>query len=120
MPFRLVSMEGACQPIRIMKRLLASCLILFFSSQSLFAQEAEEEALSIDQKLDSLLKPIAVWADKIVFYSIPVAEGFSVPIVLILLAATAAFLTWSIPQAFRCFLFKPFGANPLNNYSYAG
>lgn len=45
------------------------------------------------EKFDELLEPIAKTADSIVFYSIPVGNGQSVPIVLILLASTALFLT---------------------------
>jgi len=41
---------------------------------------------------DSALEPIADWANKIIFYSIKV-DGNSLPIVLIVLGATAVFLT---------------------------
>eukprot|EP00903_Cladosiphon_okamuranus_P003823 g3821.t1 len=51
-----------------------------------------QESQSIDQRIDGLLEPIAVWTDKIVFYSIPVF-GQGLPIVLILLAGTGVFLT---------------------------
>ncbi|MCH7227416.1 alanine/glycine:cation symporter family protein [Haloferula sp. A504] len=56
------------------------------------ALAAEEAAMSMDEKLDAFLEPVAYWADKIVFFSIPVG-GHSVPIVLLLLAGTGVFLT---------------------------
>ncbi|MBK1834313.1 amino acid carrier protein [Roseibacillus ishigakijimensis] len=43
--------------------------------------------------MDSFLEPIATTADTVVFYSVPVGNGHSVPVVLVLLAATALFLT---------------------------
>lgn len=56
------------------------------------SQEASNEK-TIGDKFDELLKPIAETADAVVFYSIPVGNGQSIPIVLILLAGTALFLT---------------------------
>lgn len=56
------------------------------------ALAAGEEGPSIDERLDAFLEPLAVWADKIIFVSIPVG-GHSVPVVLLLLAGTGVFLT---------------------------
>lgn len=59
---------------------------------------------SIDQRLDDFLEPVAHWADKIVFFSIPIL-GQGVPIVLILLAVTGLFLT----LYFKFINFRAFG-----------
>ena len=57
-----------------------------------FSQEPTPDQ-TIGEKFDKLLKPIAEAADFVVFYSIPVGNDQSIPVVLILLAATALFLT---------------------------
>ncbi|MFT5465504.1 MAG: AGCS family alanine or glycine:cation symporter [Verrucomicrobiales bacterium] len=65
------------------------------------AEDADQAAKSaakgdekgFDDTVDGLMKPIAEWADWFVFYSIPVGNGQKAPIVLILLAGTAIFLT---------------------------
>ncbi len=54
------------------------------------AQDAE--ASSIDAKLNSLLEPVAYWAEWIVFHP-EKFSGHNIPIVLILLGFTALFLT---------------------------
>ncbi len=51
-----------------------------------------QEADGIDAKIDGWIKGPADWADEIVFTGVPIA-GQDVPIVLILLAGTAIFLT---------------------------
>ncbi|MGJ8724202.1 MAG: alanine/glycine:cation symporter family protein [Roseibacillus sp.] len=50
-------------------------------------------AEGVSAKMDGLLAPVADFADKVVFFSIPVGGGQSAPVVLILLAFTAIFLT---------------------------
>ncbi|MDF1824252.1 MAG: alanine/glycine:cation symporter family protein [Verrucomicrobiales bacterium] len=57
------------------------------------AASAEEAAMSIADKIDAGLKPVADGAVDIVFFGIEVMDGVTLPIVLILLAATAIFLT---------------------------
>ncbi|WP_411845119.1 alanine/glycine:cation symporter family protein [Roseibacillus persicicus] len=59
----------------------------------LFLSAVSASAESVSEKMDGFLEPIATTADKIVFYSIPLGNGNSAPIVLILLAVTAIFLT---------------------------
>lgn len=58
----------------------------------------------IDQAIDSWIEPISVAADKIVFFSFPVA-GQAVPFVLVLLGGTSVFLT----IYFRFLNFRAFG-----------
>ena len=65
-------------------------IIMAFMSSCVSA--AETANASFEQKVDSLLAPIADKANAIVFYS-PKVEGQSVPIVLIILGGTAIFLT---------------------------
>jgi len=59
-----------------------------------------EESKGLDQQIDSLLEPIALWSDKIVFFSLG-----GVPVVLVLLAVTALFLT----LYFKFINFRAFG-----------
>ena len=47
----------------------------------------------ISDAIDSRMEPVAEVLEKVVFFSIPVTEDVSVPIVLIVLAGTALFLT---------------------------
>ncbi len=68
---------------------LGGFLYLFGGTLPAFALE---ETGSADAKINDLLGPVADIAETIVFYSIPLG-GQSVPIVLILLAGTAIFLT---------------------------
>ena len=57
-----------------------------------FSQGSAKE-LTVSEKFDEFLKPIAEGADAVVFYSIPLGDGQKIPIVLVLLAGTACFLT---------------------------
>lgn len=59
----------------------------------LILSSASARAETVSEKLDALLAPVATKADEIVFYALPITESQSVPIVLILLAVTAIFLT---------------------------
>jgi len=86
-----------------MKRLLATFFLLF-STLPLLAQEAEGSAPTVDKTIDALFGPFAQWLDKVVFFSVPIL-GESVPVVLILLAGTALFLT----VFFRFINFRAFG-----------
>ena len=67
-------------------------LLLLFSIFLILPASAQENAKSMDEVFDGILEPVAVWADKIIFYSINIF-GQAVPIVLILLAVTGIFLT---------------------------
>ena len=69
-------------------RLLLFASLAFFSLTPLQAQEEG----GVDDKIDAIMGPVAKGADALVFFSIPVA-GQSLPIVLIVLAVTAIFLT---------------------------
>ena len=75
---------------------LASLALLPLSSA--YGQEVVSKGF--DEKVDSLLEPIAHWSDKIVFFSVG-----GVPVVLILLAVTALFLT----LFFKFINFRAFG-----------
>ncbi|MFK7850852.1 MAG: alanine/glycine:cation symporter family protein [Akkermansiaceae bacterium] len=66
-------------------------LLLLMVSQGIVSGQ-ETTGPSIDEKIDGVLEPVAFWADKIVFYSVPIF-GQNVPIVLLLLAGTGIFLT---------------------------
>jgi alanine or glycine:cation symporter, AGCS family len=65
-------------------------LPLLFSSAVV---KAEEAAKSIADRIDETVAPIAVMADKIVFFGFEVTDGVVLPIVLVILAFTAVFLT---------------------------
>ena len=86
-------MNTQATPLHRFLRLLG---ILFLSSlavSSAWAGQNTEGENGIDAQIDSLLEPVAEWAGKIIFCSVPIA-GESVPVVLILLAGTAIFLTF--------------------------
>ncbi len=84
---------------------LAALLIFIGIQLPLLAQEAGEAGSpSIDERLDSFIAPVAEWADRIVFFSVPIL-GQDVPVVLILLAGTGIFLTCY----FKFINFRAFG-----------
>lgn len=57
-----------------------------------FLSASAASAQGLDQTIDNGLKPIAKWFDSVIFTSVPLF-GQQVPIVLLLLAGTAIFLT---------------------------
>lgn len=73
-----------------MRKLTLFLFLLIFTALPAFS---EELPTSIDTQLDSVLRPFADIASKIVFFSIPVA-GQSIPVVLLLLAGTSLILTF--------------------------
>jgi len=80
---------------RLGKLLRLLCLFPIVSLMTITAYAesgSEGTAEGIDKNINSFLTPISDWAGKIVFYAVPIA-GQNVPIVLILLAGTAIFLT---------------------------
>lgn len=56
--------------------------------------ESAEEPVGLDERIDAMFKPVADWAEFIIFYPIPI-PGMAVPppIILIVLVAGAAFFT---------------------------
>lgn len=54
---------------------------------------AEEISKSLVARIDETVAPIAKLADKIVFFGLEVSDGVVLPVVLVLLAFTAVFLT---------------------------
>jgi len=70
-------------------RFLALLPLLFASVLA----AAEEAAKSIAERIDETVAPIAVMADKIVFFGLEVTDGVVLPLVLVVLAFTAVFLT---------------------------
>ena len=81
--------------LRLGKLLRLLCLFPIVSLMTITAHAesgSEGTAEGIDKNINSFLTPISDWAGKIVFYPVPIA-GQNVPIVLILLAGTAIFLT---------------------------
>jgi len=71
------------------------CLVLILSAiagatPSAFAQDASP---TVAERIDNAMEPVANLALEVVFFSIPIGNGLSLPIVLILLGGTAVFLT---------------------------
>lgn len=54
---------------------------------------AESERVSIADRIDRTVEPLAGFAAKIVFYGVEIREGVALPIVLVILGGTALFLT---------------------------
>lgn len=50
-------------------------------------------AVGIDQQIDAWFAPIANWWEQVVFFTIPLTDNISVPVVLILLATGGVFFT---------------------------
>ena len=85
--FGLEGEAGARQPLNMFRKGILGLLVMLFSLASASAQ-------SVSEKMDGIVGPVAEIADKIVFFSVPVGGGQSAPLVLILLAFTAIFLTF--------------------------
>lgn len=73
------------------KNLLLLITLLFGVWFGTLGAASAEEGQTVDEKIDSLMNAPADWTSSIVFYQLPIAGG--VPVVLILLAGTAIFLT---------------------------
>ncbi len=94
-------------------------LFVFAAPTSAFAQDGGMNKGGLDQKIDEWLKLPAEWLEAVIFYSIPVTSQQSLPLVLILLAGTAVFLTVyfkfvnvrQLPLAFRTVRGKYSGKN---------
>ncbi len=80
------------QSRRFIRLLLISGLVFFFCFAGRPALLAQESNAKIDERIDRALAPIAELLEGIMFYSITIYDE-EVPIVLILLAGTAIFLT---------------------------
>ncbi len=91
---------SAIRPFRSLFSVVLAAFALLLPSVG----NAQESGPSLDERLDAVLEPVAVWADRIVFYSVPIL-GENVPIVLILLATTGLFLT----LYFKFINFRAFG-----------
>ncbi len=60
---------------------------------ALFLLSSCGEKKEVADKIDAALAPVAKWYSDIVFFSIPLGDGLKIPVVLVLLAFTAIFLT---------------------------
>ena len=71
-----------------------ACLPALLAAFAVFVSlpPAGAEENGIDEKIDAIMAPVAKGAETVVFFSLPVA-GQSLPVVLIVLAFTAIFLT---------------------------
>ena len=91
----MMNSSNLLRTLRLGKLLRLLCLFPIVSLMTITAYAesgSEGTAEGIDKNINSFLTPISDWAGKIVFYAVPIA-GQNVPIVLILLAGTAIFLT---------------------------
>ena len=68
-------------------------VFLLHGAMTLPIEASENEGSKMDQVIDEALAPVAGAAESIVFWSVPVTKDAAVPLVLIILAATAIFLT---------------------------
>jgi len=74
----------------LIRRFLATLLVLFVPSSVVSA----DESVSLAEKINNGLEPIANKALEFVFYGFEITEGVTLPVVLILLGGTAIFLTF--------------------------
>ncbi len=70
-----------------------SLTAVFLSFFSIIPAAAQDEALSLPEKIDAAMGPVTDVAGRIVFWGFPVGGGLTLPFVLIVLAGTAVFLT---------------------------
>ncbi|MDQ3017445.1 MAG: alanine:cation symporter family protein [Bacteroidota bacterium] len=57
------------------------------------AQVSTDEPAGLDERINNWFQPIADWFESVVFYSIPISDKVSVPIVVMLLVFGALFFT---------------------------
>ena len=74
----------------LIRRFLTTLLVLFVPSSVVSA----DESVSLAEKINNGLEPIANKALEIVFYGFEITEGVTLPVVLVLLGGTAIFLTF--------------------------
>lgn len=74
----------------LIRRFLATLLVLFVPSSVV----SSDEPVSLAEKINNGLEPIANKALEIVFYGFEITEGVTLPVVLVLLGGTAIFLTF--------------------------
>lgn len=74
----------------LIRRFLATLLVLFVPSSVV----SSDEPVSLAEKINNGLEPIANKALEIVFYGFEIKEGVTLPVVLVLLGGTAIFLTF--------------------------
>lgn len=68
-------------------------LLAFATPISAFAQDGGMNKQGFDQKIDSALAGPAEWLEKVIFFEIPFFNNETIPVVLLVLAGTAIFLT---------------------------
>jgi len=64
--------------------------VFFGSATGAMAQAGRD---SVAQQVDDAMGPVAKWLEMVIFVRIPVGGGQEIPVVLIILAGTALFLT---------------------------
>lgn len=69
-------------------RYLYSAMAVFLLPILTYAQEK-----GLDERIDEAFKPAADWWESVIFYAVPLAPPFNVPIVLVLLIFGAVFFT---------------------------
>ena len=70
-----------------------SLLLLFTFSLTALLVPLPAWAAGIDKQIDEWFTPIADWWERVVFFTVPLAEGISIPMVLILLVCGGIFFT---------------------------
>ncbi|MEZ4981820.1 MAG: alanine glycine permease, partial [Saprospiraceae bacterium] len=68
-------------------------LLILSMILSPFLAMAQEAPAGLDQRINDAVQPITDAVSSVVFYSISVGNGLSVPIVLIILIAAATYFT---------------------------
>lgn len=77
-----------------MKQRLFLLLATVFAPLLAFCQDPEQvQAVGIDQRINEAFAPVAAAIGSVVFYSIPLGGGLSIPIVLIILISGALYFT---------------------------
>lgn len=77
----------------MMKRSLMKGLCTILFALFPFLLIAQDNSKGLDEKINDWFLPIADWWEGVVFYSIPLTESVSVPIVVLLLVGGAGFFT---------------------------
>ena len=72
-----------------MKKTLLSLIVFLCGTIGAFAQER-----GLDERINDLVKPATTAIESVVFYSIPISENTSMPVVVLILLLAASFFTF--------------------------
>lgn len=76
-----------------MKRLILALGLAILCSHILYSQETAPEATGLDERINQMVQPATSAIETVVFYSIPLSENTSIPVVVVILLGAAIIFT---------------------------